>query len=107
MQSQNPSFQGESKMLNLFCPLGQNVQPQGLVHIFRESNLLVDRLGDEVNATQKACKTYEVTKPSIWIPYEILSRRHRDSSHRVVIARVVLRPNAASPVAGYDDDPFV
>jgi hypothetical protein len=68
MQSQNPSFQGESKMLNLFCPLGQNVQPQGLVHIFRESNLLVDRLGDEVNATQKGSKTYEATNSWIQIP---------------------------------------
>ena len=68
MQSQNPSFQDESKMLNLFCPLGQNVQPQGLVHIFRESNLLVDRLGDEVNATQKGSKTYEATNSWIQIP---------------------------------------
>jgi hypothetical protein len=68
MQSKNPSFQGESKMLNLFCPLGQNVQPQGLIHHSRESNLLVDRLGDEVNATQKGSKTYEATNSSIQIP---------------------------------------
>ena len=41
---------------------------QGLLHIFRESNLLVDRLGDEVNATQKGSKTYEASNSSIQIP---------------------------------------
>jgi hypothetical protein len=68
MQSQNPSFQGESKMPDLFCPLGQNLQPQVRIHHFRESNLLVDPLGDEVNATQKGSKTYEATNSSIQIP---------------------------------------
>jgi hypothetical protein len=61
-------FQGESKILNLFCPLGQNLQPQGLIHHFPESNLLVDPLGEEVNATQKGSKTYEATNSSIQIP---------------------------------------
>ena len=55
-------------MLNLFCPLGQNLQPQVRIHHFRESNLLVDPLGDEVNATQKGSKTYEATNSSIQIP---------------------------------------
>jgi hypothetical protein len=68
MQSQNPSFQGESKMLNLFCPSGQNLQPQDLIHYFPESKLLVDPLGEEVNATQKGSKTYEATNSSIQIP---------------------------------------
>jgi hypothetical protein len=54
MQSENSSFQGESKMLNLFCPLGQNLQPQGLIHHFPESKLLVDPLGDEVNAIKES-----------------------------------------------------
>jgi len=68
MQSQNPSFQGESKMLNLFCPLGQNVQPK-VCFIFSEKAIyLFDRLGDEVNATQKGSKTYEATNSSIQIP---------------------------------------
>jgi hypothetical protein len=68
MQSENPSFQGESKMLDLFCPSGQNLQLQVRIHHFRESNLLVDPLGDEVNATQKGSKTYEATNSSIQIP---------------------------------------
>jgi len=67
MQSENSSFQGESKMLNLFCPLGQNLHPQRLIHHFPESNLLVDPLGDEVNATQQGSKTYEATNSSIQI----------------------------------------
>ena len=56
------------KMLNLFCPLGQNLQPQDLIYHFPESNLLVDPLGEEVNATQKGSKTHEATNSSIQIP---------------------------------------
>lgn len=56
------------KRLNLFCPLGQNLQPQGLIHHFPESNLVVDPFGEEVNATQKGRKTYEATNSSIQIP---------------------------------------
>ena len=55
-------------MLNLFCPSGQNLEPQGLIHYFPESKLLVDPLGEEVNATQKGSKTYEATNSSIQIP---------------------------------------
>jgi hypothetical protein len=63
-----PELPRRMKMLNLFCPLGQNVQPQGLIHYFPRKQLLVDRLGDEVNATQKGSKTYEATNSSIQIP---------------------------------------
>ena len=45
-----------------------NLQPQGLIYHFPESNLLVDPLGEEVNATQKGSKTYEATNSSIQIP---------------------------------------
>jgi len=55
-------------MLNLFCPLGQNVQPK-VCFIFSEKAIyLFDRLGDEVNATQKGSKTYEASNSSIQIP---------------------------------------
>ena len=40
----------------------------GPIYHFPESNLLVDPLGEEVNATQKGSKTYEATNSSIQIP---------------------------------------
>jgi hypothetical protein len=36
---------------------GANLQPQGLIHHFPESNLLVDPLGEEVNAIKESHPT--------------------------------------------------
>src|SRR6266550_6767497 len=50
MQSKNSSCQGDlwaagRRMLDLFCPSGQCLQPQGLIHYCRLKQYLVQRLG--------------------------------------------------------------
>ena len=61
-------------------------------------------LGDEVNAIEKASKTMKPPNLQSRFLRKLFHGMIADFIRWAVIAGLVLRPNAASPVAGHDDD---